>query len=411
MRRQRSHPSMVGARQSPSSPMVNGLQLTLPLPSPQGSPASSGAGVSSSPAPGTNNHLPSSPSISSLLAPGRGFSDVETLTKDLRKCKEALVAAQTENAAMRTQIQRLVSTIKRKDKQITQLIDMKMSAAQDALNNAALSSMDPAQQSSNTHHGNVSEVAVFLGQMRDLRSELVSIARLSDKCRDLESALGKKEDEMHRMKANMKMSLLTELELEAATYYKECRRMQKALAYMHGVYQAQRKEVQQLQARLKKQKSAAGRPSSWKELLHSPTASQTESDFSSSSTAPDPILSASSTSESDLVQSLRQEVESLRHENAQLRFVGLIDLRAADGEELRGGGGGGGTASGRKRASVGGMVSSPKSSRMSARSNGPASARSGSPTARSRSRPSSAKPTSARSGSTSQQQQQQQQQQ
>jgi hypothetical protein len=158
-------------------------------------------------------------------ATGRPYTgDPEQLLAEIRSYKEQALAAKTENGFLKAQMQRLIITLRKKDKQIDQITELKYSSCSD----------------------NGSD-AILQGQLRELRSELSTIARLQDKYRDIESTLLRKEDELRRTKTTLKATNVTELESERETYFNESVRLRRGLLTMQSQIAVQSNQLAQLQ--------------------------------------------------------------------------------------------------------------------------------------------------------------------
>lgn len=134
------------------------------------------------------------------------FKDAEELSNDIRQLKEKYGAVKQENVFLRTNLQRMANQMRKKDKQIQQLIAMKIADAGDTTGQSTL-----------------------LNQLRALKSELMAIFRLTAKIRELEALLLKKDDELKKLKHSIKYTNLKELEVENQAYFTEAKRLKKAL--------------------------------------------------------------------------------------------------------------------------------------------------------------------------------------
>jgi hypothetical protein len=239
--------------------------------------------------------------------------DAEQLSGEVRLLKENGNAAAKDNAFLKAQLQRLVAQLRKKDRQIEQLLDMKIHAMSDAGSDAILA-----------------------GQLRELRSEMTTLARLSDKCRELEASQARKDEEIRRLKASVRFTNVAEMEIEAQTYLKEALRMKKALAAtQQQVTQLQQQLVatqqaqQQQQQQLQQQQQQQQQQHQWQ---HYPQAqSHASSGYSSPSNryatparggrshagAGQPHDSALSSSSSR--ETMPEELAALRAENLRLR--------------------------------------------------------------------------------------------
>ncbi len=90
--------------------------------------------------------------------PGPLSREDSDLSAELRELKEAFIVSQQENIFLRTQVQRLVAQLKKKEKQMQQVLGLKVSALSDAGSDAVLQ-----------------------GQLKELKNEMISIAKLTDK--------------------------------------------------------------------------------------------------------------------------------------------------------------------------------------------------------------------------------------
>lgn len=196
--------------------------------------------------------------------------DAEDLSRQLRALKEVHNGVVSDNAALKAQVHRLSQSLRRKDAQMDALMSMKVSAVSDSGSDAVLA-----------------------GQLRELRSELASIARLSAQNRDLESTLARREEELRSLRHSLKFTSARESEVEAATYYAELRRNRKQLLSLQ-------QQVRMLQAEL----AAAQMP-------------------------PSPRL-LSAAFDAQAHASLRGEVEVLRAENMRLRAERSASAASAD---------------------------------------------------------------------------------
>lgn len=135
-----------------------------------------------------------------------GHPDAEELALELEQLKKKFSAVKDDNVFLRTQIQRLNSLLRKKDKHIQQVLEIKVNTISD--------------QTTSTQ---------FTAKLKALKSEMVAISRLSAKNRDLEHDLLKKDEELKLLKASMKFTLIKELQIEAQTFFNEARRMKKML--------------------------------------------------------------------------------------------------------------------------------------------------------------------------------------
>lgn len=96
--------------------------------------------------------------------------------------------------------------LRKKDKQIQHVLSVKIVGMADKSNDTILSS-----------------------QLKELKNEMRSISRLTDKVSELEESLHSKDEELKLLKSSMKFTLIKELQIEAQTYFNEARRMKKML--------------------------------------------------------------------------------------------------------------------------------------------------------------------------------------
>jgi myosin heavy subunit len=129
--------------------------------------------------------------------------DVETILDELSQTKKKYTAVKQDNVHMRTQVQRLTAQLKKRDKQIEEILRLK-------LQNIGADSSSAASQ-----------------KLEKLKQEMASIAKLSHKIRELETDLADKDEELKLLKSSMKYSLIKELQIEAQTYFNEARRMKR----------------------------------------------------------------------------------------------------------------------------------------------------------------------------------------
>ncbi len=157
------------------------------------------------------------------------LKDAEELTSEVELHKKRYAAVAQENVSLRTQVQRLTAQLRKKEKQMQHVLDMKVVA----LNNKTGDS-------------------IMAGKLQELRKDLVTIHRLSEQNRALEQAVTEKEEELKVLKSSMKFTLIKELQvcaarcavpretgmsvalvlcvqIEAETYYTEARRLKAIL--------------------------------------------------------------------------------------------------------------------------------------------------------------------------------------
>lgn len=141
--------------------------------------------------------------------------DRTELNENVRHLKELLHEREQENLFLKTQLQRILSQTRKKDKQIEQITSLKLSALS-----------DPSGDS------------IIIGQLRELRSEMTQISRLNEKFRSLEGELYLKNEQLRRSKHSIKQTQTKELEMEAQVYYNEARRTRKQLQAAQGQIKA-----------------------------------------------------------------------------------------------------------------------------------------------------------------------------
>ena len=238
--------------------------------------------------------LVSSPSSATLSSRPRP-RDSEELVADVRSLKEESNAIRAENAYLKTQMQRLLAQIRRKDKQIDQLAALKISAVNDSGGDAILA-----------------------GQIRELRAEMTTIARLTDKFREVEATLQRRDEELRRIRSSTKVLSAAEAEMEAQLYYNEARRMKAGVALLQS-------QVSQLSAQLRESQGLKPGDLKYSRPL---SASPYNGAISPSAAA------ASAARDHELFASLRAEVASLRAENRRLAAAAAeADGNGANGTE------------------------------------------------------------------------------
>lgn len=60
--------------------------------------------------------------------------------------------------------------------------------------------------------------AILAGQLRELKSEMTTIAKVTDKCRELESSMARKDEEIRKLKSVTKFTQIKELEVRRAEW-------------------------------------------------------------------------------------------------------------------------------------------------------------------------------------------------
>lgn len=60
--------------------------------------------------------------------------------------------------------------------------------------------------------------AILAGQLRELKSEMTTIAKVTDKCRELESSMARKDEEIRKLKSVTKFTQIKELEVRQAEW-------------------------------------------------------------------------------------------------------------------------------------------------------------------------------------------------
>lgn len=145
-------------------------------------------------------------SAGSTICKQCNLPDPEDLALEIDNLKKKFSAVKDDNVFLRSQIQRMKSIINKKDKQIQDIISIKVSTISDQTTDVQ-----------------------FQSKLQALRSEMMAISRLSAKNRDMEQELLEKDEELKLLKASMKFTLIKELQIEAQTYFNEARRMKKLL--------------------------------------------------------------------------------------------------------------------------------------------------------------------------------------
>lgn len=135
-----------------------------------------------------------------------GGKDIEAYMGELSSLKKKFSVVRQDNVHLRTQVQKLSVKLKKKEKQLDNVLAIKVNRATDKDSDS---------------HMNI--------QLQALKNEMLSISRLSQKVRDLEVENAEKEEELKLLKSSMKFTLIKELQIEAQTYFNEARRMKKIL--------------------------------------------------------------------------------------------------------------------------------------------------------------------------------------
>jgi len=130
--------------------------------------------------------------------------DNEQLVIDIRQLKEKYSLVKQENVFLRTQVQRLASQLRKKDKQMQQILAIKV-----------------------VDNGDTNGQTALLAALRNVRNEMMSISKITSKVRELESTLVRKDEELKKIKSTIKFTNIKELEIESQTYYNEAKRLKK----------------------------------------------------------------------------------------------------------------------------------------------------------------------------------------
>ncbi len=124
--------------------------------------------------------------------------DIESLRYELQQEKRKGYLFQKENIKLKTELQRMQNQLKKKDKHIQKIINMKLS--------------------------NIDDKSAF-SKLNEIKREMLAICTLTNKVRDLEKEMSEKDEELKLLKSSMKFTLIKELQIEAQTYFNEARRL------------------------------------------------------------------------------------------------------------------------------------------------------------------------------------------
>lgn len=199
--------------------------------------------------------LLSSPSFAALGSGGQRprDRDSEQLSAEVQALKESGNDLRQENAFLKTQLQRLVAQLRKKDKQIEQITAMKVTRAAQRSAMHACSCTRINQSGVGCIHSLTHRVlvcfagsssccasrlqlsavsdagadSILAGQMRELKSEMTTIAKVTDKCRELEASMARKDEEIRKLKSVTKFTQIKELEVRR---WDEARRVAVRLA-------------------------------------------------------------------------------------------------------------------------------------------------------------------------------------
>lgn len=131
---------------------------------------------------------------------------VMQMSSDLETLKVKFSAVKQENIALRTQMQHLHAQLKKKNKEMRSVLELK--------------EMHLVDKFGETH---------ITDKIKSLRKEMMSIQTLTNKVRALEHSNTEQQDELKLLKSSLKYTLIKELQIEAQTYFLEARRMKKML--------------------------------------------------------------------------------------------------------------------------------------------------------------------------------------
>lgn len=114
----------------------------------------------------------------------------QTLQSELDQLKKRFAAIRQDNVYVRTHNQRLTAQLRKKDKQLQHVLSIKLSGLSERTSDAT-----------------------FNSKLQALKREMVSIARLTAKVRDLENEAAEKDEELKLLKSSMKFTLIKELQV------------------------------------------------------------------------------------------------------------------------------------------------------------------------------------------------------
>lgn len=173
------------------------------------------------------------------------YKDAETLTQDLHLLKRQYTTVIQDNAFLKAQLHRLSSMLKKKEKIIDNVLNIRSAVTQAAFiasqegtpsshsglaassmsgsissvnamegsgGGSSISSNNNNNSGYNSHSENLRGIEIKINR---LRSEMLSISVLTDKCKNLENIIIEKNKEINALRSTSKHSLIRELQIEA----------------------------------------------------------------------------------------------------------------------------------------------------------------------------------------------------
>jgi hypothetical protein len=129
----------------------------------------------------------------------------EQMVYELQHLKKKHAAIRQENMLLKTTAQRASILVKKKDRQIQHILDLKVGLSEKT------------------------EEATLANRLRAIKADMQAPSMLMAKIRELETAVAQKDEQLRMIKSSMKFTLIKELQIEAQTYYNEARRIKKLL--------------------------------------------------------------------------------------------------------------------------------------------------------------------------------------